>query len=122
MWLDQNEMGYDLQHSMRNGIANSKAVVVCASKEYQTRRNCMFELDEARKLNKLIIVLVIDEEIFQWATDEMKDKCDLSSKMFVGDEEVNGKYTGVSGLSTAVIWAAEEGQGGPTKDTFKQLG
>ena len=121
VWFDQNEMGYDLQHSMRAGIANSKVVVVCASKEYQKRPNCMFELDEARRAGKLVVVLVIDENIFNWANVEMKTKCELSTKMFVGDENVNGKYTGVSSLSKVVVWDAEESQGGPSKALLDQL-
>lgn len=46
-WLDVYEMGNDLKESMRNGIANSKCVVVLFSPDYATRPNCKFELDIA---------------------------------------------------------------------------
>jgi hypothetical protein len=29
VWYDQNDMGYDLQRSMREGIAYSKVVLAC---------------------------------------------------------------------------------------------
>ena len=121
VWLDQNEMGYDLQNSMRAGIANSKAVVVCASREYQSRPNCLFELEEAKKMGKLVIILVIDENIFSWASDDFKAKCDIKTKKFVGDENVNGVYSGVSSLTTAAAWDEEETSGGPTKEHFDRL-
>ena len=83
MWYDQNDMGYDLKKSMRDGIMNSKVVLACVSPLYQSRENCMFELREAKNANKNIISLVIEGNPFEWTNDELKELCDFKSKMFV---------------------------------------
>ena len=44
VWYDQNDMGYNLQESMRSGIANSTVVIACIDKVYQERPNCLFEI------------------------------------------------------------------------------
>lgn len=86
VWYDQNNMGHDLSKSMSAGIEKSKAVVVCANKNYQNRPNCMYELKEARRLHKTVFVLLVDpdEKIFEWATDDMKDLCRVRTTMFHG--------------------------------------
>jgi hypothetical protein len=41
VWYDQTEMGHDIKESMRNGLINSKVVLVCLSSVYQTiNLNC----------------------------------------------------------------------------------
>ena len=42
-------MGNDLRESMRNGIRNSRSMVVLLSPEYLESQNCRFELEEALK-------------------------------------------------------------------------
>ena len=75
VWYDLNDMGYDLQKSMREGIANSKAVLACINEVYQGRVNCMFELEEAAKFKaagtKPLIALFIQSEPFSWASAEV---------------------------------------------------
>ena len=83
VWYDQNDMEYDLKKSMVDGISKSKMVLACVNSTYQNRENCMFELREANRLNKPIISLVIEENPFQWASNELKKICEFQSKMFV---------------------------------------
>ena len=43
VWYDQNDMGWDLSRSMKDGIENSQIVLVCLNKLYLSRENCMFD-------------------------------------------------------------------------------
>jgi hypothetical protein len=83
VWYDMDEMGYDLQKSMRDGIANSTVVVVCLNRLYMSRENCMFELKEAYKTGKRIIVFAIEPNVFDWINGnaECKAMCDVSAHM-----------------------------------------
>jgi serine/threonine protein kinase len=85
VWYDQNDMGSDLQHSMRSGIENSKVVIACLNSKYQSRENCLFELRYAAGLApvKPIVTLVIEENPFSWASPEILEICQLKQKLFV---------------------------------------
>ena len=85
VWYDQKDMGFDLTESMRQGIANSKVVIACINEGYQTRPNCMYELREAAALKKTkpLVTLFIQSEPFKWVTQDVKDLCDITTKMFV---------------------------------------
>ena len=87
VWYDVNEMGYDLQKSMRDGITNSRVVLVCASQTYQTRENCMFELQEAVSSEKQLLTVILDQNPFNWASRELTDLCQLKSKLFISIAE-----------------------------------
>lgn len=110
VWYDESYMGYDLQKSMREGIANSDVVVACISTTYQDSKNCMFELNETLHMTptKSVIALVTEPMPFNWANDELKTKCQLSTKMFVD----------LSELATEYDWMAENG---PSNATIDQL-
>lgn len=60
IWFDENEMGYNLDNSMKEGIDNSTVVLVCLDKKYEDSKNCMFELSEAKKRSKTIVTLGIN--------------------------------------------------------------
>ena len=60
VWLDSNEMGADLQASMRQGIAASDVVVVLVSPDYAASANCLFELREAARAGKPIVTCVVE--------------------------------------------------------------
>jgi hypothetical protein len=62
VWYDENEMGWNLEESMRNGIAQSNVFLCCVNSKYQKRPNCMFELNETanRFSDKKIISLLLD--------------------------------------------------------------
>ena len=47
VWLDSNEMGHDLKASMADGIARSDVVLALISSDYQSSKQCMFELRSA---------------------------------------------------------------------------
>ena len=62
VWYDQNDMGYDLHKSMREGIEGSHVVLACVNSVYEKRPNCMFELEETRNLfpDKIIVALFLE--------------------------------------------------------------
>jgi hypothetical protein len=86
VWYDLNEMGYDFKKSMQDGIANSRVVLVCLNQHYLTRSNCIFELKEASKQNKVIIPLILEDKFLLNLADVSGDPIsilDFSNKMFV---------------------------------------
>lgn len=86
VWYDENDMGMDLKAAMTDGIANSTVFVVFLNSSYQTRPNCMFELREAKRMNKTIISVILDPQPTGpsgWACEEVLDICQLSTKMYV---------------------------------------
>jgi pullulanase/glycogen debranching enzyme len=88
VWYDQNEMGYDIALSMKDGINKSEVIIICANNLYQSRPNCMFELREAVKNDKKIIALFIEENPFVWANDELKTLAKIDTNMFVDLSEI----------------------------------
>lgn len=75
--------GYDLQLSMSEGLEKSSVVLVCADDLYQNKPNCMYELREAYRMGKMILLVTLKGDVFTWASPEMKEKCDIANKMFV---------------------------------------
>lgn len=107
VWYDQHEMGHDLQRSMREGIARSKVLLACINSIYQSRPNCMFELQEAKSMTpaKVIVALSTEAEPLTWASTKLVDLCDLQRNMFVDIGAVAKEWDGVgdSGPSTEMI-------------------
>jgi serine/threonine protein kinase len=87
VWYDQNEMGYNIKESIQQGIENSKVVLACVNSVFQTREHCMDELKEARKLNKTVITLSIEDNIHDWATSELLDLCRIPVKEEISSSE-----------------------------------
>ncbi len=88
VWYDENEMGWDLSRSMKEGIENSQLVLVCLNKLYESRQNCMYELSESYKNNKNIVTLVTEPNPFSWVGTtttygDAHELCQLSTKMFI---------------------------------------
>jgi hypothetical protein len=83
VWYDMNNMGHDLILSMVNGIKNSKIFICCLNQLYQTRENCLFELRKAVEINKTILTISLDSDLFVWSTPEVKDLCQISTKLFI---------------------------------------
>ncbi len=57
VWYDENDLGYDLKKSMKDGIEKSTVVLVCLNQTYENRENCMFELKHASHEKKTIVTL-----------------------------------------------------------------
>ena len=95
VWYDVNEMGYDLDKSMRDGVQNSTVVLACVDPEYQRRPNCMLELRHAHKCvteelgqhrTKAILGVMMQDGVGwgeNWGTDELQDILNTQGKMFV---------------------------------------
>ena len=105
VWYDQEEMGFDLRESMQSGIADSKIVLVCLGTIYQSSVNCMYELREAKKQNKTMVGLFIEEDYWQKALKEVKDTCDFAGKMFhdVGSLASKAEWYQESGPSPQLL-------------------
>ena len=54
VWYDQNEMGFDLVKSMKEGIERSTVVLCCVDSIYQQRDNCMLEARHARQVLDIV--------------------------------------------------------------------
>lgn len=76
-------MGFDLPQSMKDGIANSTIFLCCIDELYQTRPNCLLELDEAVRLKKTIVTIPLDSNFFVWSTADIRLKCQILTKMFI---------------------------------------
>ena len=67
VWLDSEDMGHDLQASMREGVARSSVVVALVSPDYAASANCMFELREAVVTGKPLVTCVVEPGFWrQW--------------------------------------------------------
>lgn len=84
VWYDQHEMGHDLKKSMVNGIKNCKVFLACVNSAYQSRENCMFELEEAKSIpGKIVVTVITEDEPLSWADERMTELCDFQSQMCV---------------------------------------
>jgi hypothetical protein len=102
VWYDQNEMGYNLDHSMLTGIRNSKIVVVCLSRIYQERANCLKELEWAAKEGKPVVILLLESGIQSWISEPVLKACSLSN-MYVDLSESFTRWS-VSPESELIAW------------------
>jgi serine/threonine protein kinase len=82
IWIDVEDMGWDLEYSMTQGIENAHYTLACLSSIYQSRENCMFELRKAQQQGKPIIAVFIEDDYFNKAHDEVKTICDFKNKLF----------------------------------------
>jgi hypothetical protein len=58
VWYDEDEIGWNMKKCMEEGIMRSKVFLVCLNSTYEGRENCMFELKEAKSINKTIVTLI----------------------------------------------------------------
>lgn len=123
VWYDQNDIHYDLQASMRDGIANSKVFLACVDKTYQGSKNCMFELNHAVSLGKQVVALTTEAHVpeannspFLWVSDDLQQLCGFASRMFVDV----GKSAAMAHemASSAENWDGDEG---PVQEMMKVL-
>ena len=70
---------------MRDGIAGSRAVVACVNSLYQSRTNCIFELEETRRRDpdKPVVALLTQSNPFDWANADLKRLCNFQGQMYV---------------------------------------
>lgn len=73
VWYDQNQMGNNLQESMKEGIQNSAVVIACVNSIYEKSINCKYELEVAVQLNKPIITIMLENPWGSWSmSDDVK--------------------------------------------------
>lgn len=99
------EMGHNIDECMKKGIANSKVVVLCVNKKYQQRRNCMYELEEAKAKESIIVTIVTDADPLSWAEDRVKEVCNFETNSYCDLSELGG-----------LEWDAEDGPSDATLD------
>ena len=86
VWYDEDDIQWDLVKSMRDGVAKSKVVLACISRDYENSQNCMFELRETCNLaSKPIVTLATDANPFSWAGTntthgDLKQMCGISGQ------------------------------------------
>jgi len=73
VWIDKTLMRHDMDVSMIEGVWNSSVFLCFLSKNYQDSKACMFELEEAKKNNKPIVVVAVDENPSIWANSVVKN-------------------------------------------------
>ena len=94
VWYDENEMGWNLDKSMRDGVGQSKVFLCCFNSTYETRANCLLELKECVKVypDKPVITLMMEDPWDKSTTwkvkQEFKDMLDFNKKMFCPIHEV----------------------------------
>lgn len=121
VFYDEHDMGANIQQSMYNGVRKSSVVLICLNKDYQNRPNCMFELNEAYaasqdpSLNVKIVLLVLEKDVFTWATPDVKTKCNLQYNMFV---DISGVYEPSHGRWNKDSWGPVDS---PTPEMTKAL-
>jgi len=111
VWYDQNDMGYDLSASMREGILQSKVVLACVDSCYQSRPNCMFELNYAKDLtdpSKPVVTVLTEGNVFEWGNKELLRLCEVSTKMYVD----------LGDVAAQAGWSSAQG---PTHEMIKEL-
>jgi len=103
-WFDENDMGYDIDGSMANGIENAHIVIVFLTKEYANklqncsnspilRDNCHKEWTLAHGLCKRILPIVFEPNMrsqADWATILLMH---LGSKFYLDCSETNAHST-----------------------------
>lgn len=82
VWLDDTDMKNQMDASMVSGVHNSTVFVSCCNSVYQTRPNCIFELQEAMKARKPIIPLVTEDDPISWANTDMVSVVDFRTQMY----------------------------------------
>eukprot|EP01051_Picozoa_sp_SAG22_P009341 SAG22_NODE_771_length_7318_cov_6.057487_7_plen_407_part_00 len=97
-WLDLERLGpgCDLVHEMDQGVMRADVFICCLTDQYLSRPNCMRELAFAKKYNKLIVPLLLDD----YTSDEWPPK--LSGSAFT--EGVPDAFTDVM----YVPWKSEK--------------
>jgi len=60
VWLDEKDLGMDLQASMSEGIAKSGIVVALISPDYATSASCLYELRAAVAIGKPLITCCVE--------------------------------------------------------------
>jgi hypothetical protein len=82
VWLDDTDMKNQIDASMISGVQNSTAFVTFCNSVYQTRPNCIFELQEAIKARKPIVPLVTEDNPISWANAEMVSAINFRTQMY----------------------------------------
>jgi serine/threonine protein kinase len=60
VWFDSNNIGTELERDMREGITNSRAVVILLSPDYAASRNCQMELSITSELKKPFVICMVE--------------------------------------------------------------
>ena len=111
-WFDVDYMGFDLEASMKGGVARSKVVVACVDSGYQDRPNCMLELRHARSLSppKTVVTVITQPDIMTWGSPELKSLCGVPGKAVLD----------ISGSAALDGWDALDGPTDAMKSRVEQ--
>ena len=123
VWYDKHNMGYDLIESMIVGIKKSYLTIACVDPLYQTRPNCLFELDNVVKWNKPVITVLIVSNAATWVQDTAT-LVDGTTRAGLKDLHNKSARAGTCvdlGVLAALPGWEEDGGGNTTEDMIRQL-
>jgi hypothetical protein len=115
IWFDQTD---GLDKSCLSAVARSKYFIVCFSKEYQDKFDCLEELSLAVKMGKVIIFLHLkaytdeswmNKELYKIMRENTYHTVDISSaaENFISDEKVNNTLE-LDELFSCLLWCFYE--------------
>ena len=123
VWYDENEMGWDLVKSMKDGIEMSKVVLCCLNHKYQARPNCMLELTETVKTypDKKVVSLLLDKFNLRdnvWVLPDGSVQ-PVSAELTANIDLTNFKYVDISQVAKDPVWypASNDPDDAPDKPT-----
>ena len=104
VWYDQNDMGFNIDSSMRDGVLQSKVFLCCFNRTYETRPNCLFELEQCtrRQPDKPVVALVMDDMFDRSNPWNVKQECKTMLKM--GLARGNNMYSDVHKVANNPAW------------------
>ena len=109
VWIDQVEMGQQINGSMLEGIRNSRAVVILLSPDYAASNNCMTEIRETVNSGKPYVICMVEPGFWRTWVSASGRRCipevPPHEILRLGVDLVNMMYVDFAAAST-VDWAA----------------
>ena len=123
VWYDKHNMGYDLFESMIVGIKKSFLTIACVDSLYQTRVNCLFELDNVVKWNKPVITVLTESNAASWVQDTVTlvDGTTRAGLRDLHNSSIIARTCVDLGALAALPGWEEDGGGNTTEDMIQQL-
>jgi serine/threonine protein kinase len=104
VWYDMYQMGWNQDKSMIEGVGNSKVFLCCFNRTYETRPNCLFELQECRRRHpdKPVVALVMENMYNSSSPWSIKQEC--KNLLSLGLQRGNSMYCDISRLASNPAW------------------
>jgi serine/threonine protein kinase len=100
VWVDKEQLQNDWERSLKEGINASKVVVALVSRKYANSYPCRLEMSEAKRLNKKLVVCIVEPDNPRGQKWLMDVKADSKYEKEIA-EAVDGKLFVALGAATA---------------------